>query len=95
MNDAIIKRNTSHVDFNDESLDNVRFVNIICMPAVGKHLIAKYYVNNAISNSVDESTFLRLDPCEKLILDEQYSLSLISTLTLPELILEMYRIKCW
>ena len=32
------------------------------MPEAGEHLTAKYYVYNAIYNSVDESSLLRLDP---------------------------------
>ena len=48
------------------------------MPAVGEHLTAKYYVDNAISNAIDELSLLRIDPDEKLELD---SLTLNSSLT--------------
>ena len=41
-------KNTAHVDFNDKNLDNVRFVKVNSMPAVGEHLTAKHYVDNAI-----------------------------------------------
>ena len=34
--------NTAHADFNDKNLENVRFVQVNCMPAVGDHLTAKY-----------------------------------------------------
>ena len=51
------------------------------MLAVGEHLTAKYYVDNAIFYSVDESTLLRLDPDEKLKLVEQDSIILNSTIT--------------
>ena len=56
------------------------------MPAVGEHLTAKYYVDNAISKAIDESSLLRLDPDEKL---EQDSIILNSTLTTPKTILEI------
>ena len=59
------------------------------MPAIGEHLTAKYYVDNAISNSVDESTLLRLDANEKLELDKQDSIILNSTLTDPMTIIEI------
>ena len=44
------------------------------MPAFGEHYTAKCYVDQAISNSVDESLLLRLDLLEKLKLDEQASI---------------------
>ena len=50
FNDPSIIKNTTHVDFNDKNLDNVRFVKVNSMPAVGEHLTAKYYVDNAISD---------------------------------------------
>ena len=73
FNDPSIIKNTAHVDFNDKNLDNVRFVKVNSMPAVGEHLTAKYYVDNAISNSVDESSLLRLDANEKLELTRFYN----------------------
>ena len=81
FNDPSKIRNTAHVDFNDENLDNVRFIKINSMPADGEHLAAKYFVDYAICNSVDESSLLRLDPDEKLKLDEQDSIIPNSTLT--------------
>ena len=42
-----------------------------------------------ISDGVDESSLLRLDPDEKLRLDEQDSIALNSTLTLPKTIIEL------
>ena len=56
--------------------------------AVGEHLTAKCYVEEIISNSVDESSLLRLDPDEKLKLVEQDSIILHSTLSSPKTILE-------
>ena len=89
FNDPSIIKNTAHVDFNDKNLDNVRFVKVNSMPAVGEHLTAKYYVDNAISNSINESSLLRLDANEKLELDKQNSIILNSTLTDPMTIIEI------
>ena len=49
-------------------------------PAVGEQLTSKYYVDEAIYNSIDESLLLGLEPDETL---EQYSIPLNSTLTTP------------
>ena len=49
----------------------------------------KLYVDNAIRNTLDESSLLRLDPDEKLKLDEQDSIFLNSTLTSPKTIIEI------
>ena len=54
------------------------------MPAVREHLTPRLYVDEAISYWVDESSLLRLDPDEKLNLDEQGSIFLNSTLTSPK-----------
>ena len=86
FNDPSIIKNTAHVDFNDKNLDNVRFVKVNSMPAVGEHLTAKYYVDNAISDRVNEQSLLRLDPGEKLTQD---SIILNSTLTSPKTIVEL------
>ena len=53
FNDPTLRKNNGHVDFNDKSLDNVSFVKVNIMPAVGQNLTAKYLVDQAISNSVD------------------------------------------
>ena len=65
LNDPSKIKKTAHVDFNDKNLHNVRFVKVNSMPAVGEHLTAKYYVNQAISNTVNEASLLRLDPYQK------------------------------
>ena len=75
--DPSIVKSTAHVDFNAKILDKVRFVKVNSMPAVGEHLTAKFYVDNAIA----EPSILRLDPYEKLDLDEQDIIILNSTLT--------------
>ena len=64
-------------------------LNLNIKPAVGEHLTAKFYVDYAFSNSVDESSLLRLDPDEKLKLDEQDSIILNSTLTSPKTIIKI------
>ena len=89
FNEPSIIKNTTHVDFNDKNLDNVRFVKVNSKPAVGEHLTEKYYVDYAISNSVDESSSLRLDPDEKLKLDEQDSIILNSNLTSTKTTIEL------
>ena len=59
FDDPSIIKNSAHVDFNDKNLDNVRFVKINSLPAVGENLAAKYCVNQAIYKSVDEPTLVR------------------------------------
>ena len=58
------------------------------MLEVGEHSTAKYYVDNVFFNCVNESSLLRLDPDEKLKLDEEDSIVLNSTLTTPNTIIE-------
>ena len=70
-NDPSVTKNNIRIDFNDTKRDDVRFVKINSLPAVRKHLKLKFFVDEAISHSVDESSFLRLEPNEKLKLDEQ------------------------
>ena len=52
-------KNSELVDFNDKKLDNFRFVEVNSVPPVGEHLTANHYVDQAISNSVDDSTLVR------------------------------------
>ena len=59
FNNPSIKRNTSHIDLNDEDNTNARFIQVNKLPQIDSHLAAKLYVSNEISNSVDESTLLR------------------------------------
>ena len=44
----------------------MRFVKVNSIPAVGRHLTPKNYVNQADFYHVDESSLLRLDTEEKL-----------------------------
>ena len=71
FNDLSLIENTAPVDFDDENLDNVRFIKVNSIPTLEEHLTPKLCVDQAISNGVDEPSLLRLDPVEKLRLDEQ------------------------
>ena len=54
-----------------------------------EQLTPKIYVDQAISEGVDDSSLLGLNPDEKLKLNDQNSIILNSTLTLPKTILEV------
>ena len=62
--DPSIIKNTAHVDFKDKNIDNVIFIKVNSMPAVGERLTAKHFDDNAISNAINEPSLLRLDPDE-------------------------------
>ena len=47
-------KTTTQFDFKDKKLDNLRFVKVNSMPAVREHLTPKYYVDQAISDWLDE-----------------------------------------
>ena len=87
--DPSTRKNTAHVNFNDKNLDNVRLVEVNSLPAVREHLTPKFYNDEAISHSVNESSFLSLDPEKKMKLDEQDSIILTSPVTSPKLIVEI------
>ena len=59
------------------------------MPANGEHLTAENYADQAISNSVNQSSILRLDLDKELEPDEQDSLFVNSTLRKPKTIKEL------
>ena len=86
FNDPSIIKNTKHIDLNDRNITNARFIQVNQLPQIDSHLTAKLYVDNTISDSVDESSLLRLDPDEKL---ERGHILLNSTLTSPKTILEI------
>ena len=89
LNDPSIKKNTNYVDFNDKILDNVHSIKVNSSPTPEEELTLKYYVDNPISDGLDEPSLLRLDPDEKMKLDEQVSIVLNSTLTLPKTKIEL------
>ena len=89
FNDPSIMKNTTHVDFNDKNLDNVRSIKVNSTPTLKEHLTPKYYVDNALFYSVDESSLVRQDPNENIKLDERGSILPNSTLTSPKTIIEL------
>ena len=90
FNDPSIIKNTAHLDLNDKKFTNARFIQVNQMPQIDSHLTAKLYVDN----SIDESSLLRLDPNEKLDLDNQGSINLNSTLTSPKTVIEIPTKAC-
>ena len=71
---------------NDRNITIARFIQVNQLLQIDFHLTSKLYVDNAISDGVNESSLLRLDPDEKL---KQDSKNLNSTLTSPKTILEI------
>ena len=85
FNDPSILKNTEHIDLDDRNMTNARFIQVNQLPRVDSHLMAKLYVDSAIS----QSSLLRLDPDETLDLDNQDSIILKSTLTLPKTVIQI------
>ena len=86
FNDPSIIKNSAHIDLNDRNITNCRFLSVNQLPQIDSHLTAKLYVDKAISDGVNESSLIRLDPDEKLNPD---SITLNSTLTTPKTTLEI------
>ena len=86
LNDPGIIKNSAHIDLNDRNITNCRFLSVNQLPQIDSHLTAKLYVDKAISDSIDESSLLRLDTDEKLTQD---TIVLNSTLTSPKTITEL------
>ena len=86
FNDPSIIENTEHIDLNDRNITNVRFLEVNQLPQIDFHLTAKLYVDNAISDGVNEQSLLRLDPDEKLTQDY---INPNSTLTSSKTIIEL------
>ena len=86
--DPTILKNKGHANFNNNSLDCVRFVEDTSYPTLREHLTAKCFVDKVIINSVDEPSLVRLDPEEKLKKEKQNSTMLISILTSPKTIIQ-------
>ena len=85
FNDPSIIKNSAHLDLNDRNITNARFIQVNQLPQIDSHLTAKLYVDNAI----DESSLLRLNPNEKLDLDNQESIFLNSTSKSPKTVIEI------
>ena len=79
------------MDLNDRNITNARFIQVNQLPQTDSHLTAKLYVDNALSDGVNETSLLRLDPDEKL---KQDSIILNSTLTSPKTIIEVPTKNC-
>ena len=86
FNDTSIVKNNAQIDLNDRNITNAGFIQVNQLPQIDSHLTAKLYVDNAISDGVNEQSLLRLDPDEKLTQD---SIILNSTLTSPKTIVEL------
>ena len=86
FNDPSIIKNTAHIDLDDRNITNARFIKVNQLRQIDSHLTAKLYVDNAVSDAIDESSLLRLDPDEKL---EQDSIIFNSTLTSPKTIFQL------
>ena len=82
------KYNKEHVDFNDENLDIFFIGEVNSIPAVGEHLTTNWYFDQTVFKNVDELSLLRLDPDEKLKLDEQDFKFINPFLTSPKTIVE-------
>ena len=86
FNDPSIIKNSAHIDLNDRNITNCRFLSVNQLPQIDSNLTATLYVDNALSDSIDESSLLRLDTDEKLTQD---TVVLNSTLTSPKTIIEL------
>ena len=85
------KYNNPHpdIDLDYKIIINVGLIEVNQWRETGAHVTSKLYIDNAIRNTLDESSLLRLDPDEKLKLDEQDSKFPNSILTSPKTIIEI------
>ena len=79
FHDPTIIRNSPHIDLNDRNITNNRFIKVNQLPQIDSHLTAKLYVDNAISDGVNEQSLFRLAPDEKLKQDTIILNSISST----------------
>ena len=79
-------KNTAQIDLNDRKITNARFIQVNQLPQKDSLLTAKLYVDNAISDAVDQPPLLRLDPDGKL---KQESIIINSTITSPKTVIEL------
>ena len=89
FNDSSIIKNVDNVDFNDKNIDNVGWVKANKWPRDVEHLTPKLYVDNAISDSVDESSLLRLDTKGKIHYGKLDSIFVNTSVTSPRTIIEL------
>ena len=71
---------------NDRNETNARFIQVSQLLQIDSGLTAKLYVDNTISDAIDEASLLGLDPDEKL---KQDSIIPNSTLTSPKTVKEL------
>ena len=88
FNDPSIIKNTEHIDLNDRNITNARFIQVNQLPQIDSHLTAKLYVDNDISDGINESR-LRLYPDTISKLEERGYIVLDSSVTSPRTILEI------
>ena len=88
-NDPSIIKNTEHIDLNDRNITNARFIQVNQLPQIDSHLTAKLYVDNAISDSLDERSLLRFYPDAISKLYERGYIVINSTETSPRTSLEI------
>ena len=89
FNDPSIIRNNAHIDLNDRNITNARFIQVNQSPPIDSHLTAKLYVDNTVSDNVDESSLLRLYPDTISKLEKRGYIVLNSSVTSPRTILEI------
>ena len=70
FNDHSLIKNAAHVDFNDKNLNNVCFVKVNSIPTLEEQIKPKIFLDQAEFDGVDNSSLLRLDPGEKLGIEE-------------------------
>ena len=65
------------------------FNKVNSFPTLEEQLTPKVHVDQAISKGVGDLSLLRIDPDERLKLDEQDSIVLSSSLTLPKSVIKL------
>ena len=89
INDPSIIKNTEHIDLNDRNITNARFIQVNQLPQIDSHLTAKLYVDNNISDAIDEPSMLILYPDAMSKLYERGYIVLDSTETSPRTSMEI------
>ena len=56
FNDPSIIKDTTHIDLSDGNITNARFIQVNQLCQIDSHLTPKLYVDNAISDAMDESS---------------------------------------
>ena len=85
FDDESIVKNTRHTDLKDHNIINIRFLHMMQPPQIETHVTNKFYVDNL----VDNATLLRLHPDEVLNIANQDYITLNSSFTSPETIINV------